>query len=44
MRREPKAYLWDAREAIDAIAVFTRGRTAANSPPEKLELAGILWF
>ena len=27
MRRDPKAYLWDAREAIDAIAAFTRGRT-----------------
>ena len=27
MRREPKAYLWDSREAIDAIAVFTRCAT-----------------
>ena len=27
MQCDPKAYLWDAREAIDAIAVFTRGRT-----------------
>ncbi|MEK7814307.1 MAG: HepT-like ribonuclease domain-containing protein [Chloroflexota bacterium] len=27
MQRDPKAYLWDAREALDAIAVFTRGRT-----------------
>ena len=27
MRRDPKAYLWDARQAIDAIAVFTRHRT-----------------
>lgn len=27
MRREPKAYLWDAREAIDAIAAFTGGKT-----------------
>ena len=27
MRRDPKAYLWDAREAIDAIAAFARGRT-----------------
>ena len=27
MRRDPKAYLWDARQAIDAIAVFTRDRT-----------------
>ena len=30
MRRDPKAYLWDAREAIDAIAVFTRDRTRAE--------------
>lgn len=27
MRRDPKAYLWDAREAIDAIGAFTRGKT-----------------
>ena len=27
MRRDPKAYLWDAREAIDTIAAFARGRT-----------------
>jgi len=27
LQREPKAYLWDAREAVDAIAVFTRGMT-----------------
>ena len=27
MQRNPKAYLWDAREAIDAIAAFTLGRT-----------------
>ena len=26
MRRDPRAYLWDAREAIDAIAVFTSNR------------------
>ena len=27
MRRDPKAYLWDAREAIDAIGAFIRDRT-----------------
>jgi len=27
MQRDPKAYLWDAREAIDAIAGFILGRT-----------------
>ena len=27
MRRDPKAYLWDARQAIDAIGAFTSGRT-----------------
>ena len=27
MRRDPRAYLWDAREAINAIAVFTSNRT-----------------
>ena len=27
MQRDPKAYLWDAREAIDAVAVFTSGKT-----------------
>jgi uncharacterized protein with HEPN domain len=26
MRREPGAYLWDVREAADAILGFTRGR------------------
>ena len=25
MRREPKAYLWDVREAADALLEFTRG-------------------
>jgi len=25
MRREPRAYLWDVREAADAILEFTRG-------------------
>ena len=27
MRRDPNAYLWDARKAIDAIEAFTRGKT-----------------
>ena len=27
MQRELKAYLWDAREAIDVITEFTRGTT-----------------
>ena len=27
MRRDTKAYLWDAREAIDASVLFTRDRT-----------------
>ena len=27
MQRDPKAYLWDAREAIDTIAEFTHGTT-----------------
>ena len=27
MRRDPKAYLWDALEAIDAIEAFTRGKS-----------------
>ena len=26
MRRDPKAYLWDAHEAMDAILEFTSGR------------------
>ncbi len=26
MRRDPRAYLWDVREAADAIAGFVRGR------------------
>ncbi len=26
MRRDPRAYLWDVREAADAIAGFTQGR------------------
>ena len=30
MRRDTKAYLWDAREAIDAIALFTRDRTSED--------------
>jgi uncharacterized protein with HEPN domain len=25
MRREPRAYLWDVREAADTILEFTRG-------------------
>ena len=27
MQRDPKAYLWDAREALNAITTFTHGRT-----------------
>jgi len=27
MERDPRAYLWDAREAADAIAAFAQGRT-----------------
>ena len=27
MQRDPKAYLWDARDALDAITIFTHGRT-----------------
>jgi uncharacterized protein with HEPN domain len=27
MERDPRAYLWDARESADAIASFVRGRT-----------------
>lgn len=27
MQGDPKAYLWDAREAIDAIMAFVQGRT-----------------
>jgi uncharacterized protein with HEPN domain len=27
MRRDPRAYLWDVREAADAIASFTQGRS-----------------
>ena len=30
MRREPKAYLWDAREPIDAIVEFTHGATTED--------------
>ena len=30
MRRDPRAYLWDAREAIEAIEVFTRGRSGED--------------
>jgi hypothetical protein len=26
MRRDPRAYLWDVREAADAIASFMQGR------------------
>jgi uncharacterized protein with HEPN domain len=26
MRRDPRAYLWDMREAADAIASFVQGR------------------
>ena len=28
MRRDPKAYLWDAHEAMDAILEFTSGRNS----------------
>ncbi len=27
MQREPEAYLWDARQAIDSIVAFTRDRS-----------------
>ncbi len=27
MRRDPRAYLWDARAAVDRILEFTRGRS-----------------
>ena len=30
MRREPKAYLWDAGETVDAIVAFTSGRTVED--------------
>ena len=28
--RDPRKYLWDAREAADAIIAFTRGKTAGD--------------
>ncbi|MCH8832062.1 MAG: DUF86 domain-containing protein, partial [Chloroflexi bacterium] len=30
MRRDPKAYLWDAHEAIDAILEFTSDRSVED--------------
>jgi uncharacterized protein with HEPN domain len=30
MDRDPRAYLWDARESADAIAEFVSGRTLEN--------------
>lgn len=30
MRREPRAFLWDARGAADAILQFTRGKSEAE--------------
>ncbi len=30
MKRDPRKYLWDARDAADAIASFTQGKTAAD--------------
>jgi uncharacterized protein with HEPN domain len=34
--REPKTYLWDARDAADAIIAFTRGKSAADYVASKL--------
>ncbi len=36
MRRDPRAFLWDVREAADAIAIFTDGFDAARYRNEPL--------
>lgn len=30
MKRDPRKLLWDAREAVDAIASFTQGKSASD--------------
>lgn len=36
MRRDPRAYLWDARHAVDSIAAFVRGRSLADYDSDEL--------
>jgi uncharacterized protein with HEPN domain len=30
MKRDPRAYLWDAKQAVDAIRQFTSGKSLAD--------------
>jgi len=41
MQRDPKSYLWDAREAADAIAEFTRAHDLAAFRRDKLVRAAV---
>ncbi len=40
MPRDPRAFLWDVRQAADNIATFIRDKTAANYAAEQLEIIG----
>ena len=36
MQRDPASFLWDARQAADAVIAFTRGRTREDLPEDLL--------
>ena len=36
MRRDPRKFLWDARQAADAILQFTRGKTREDFARERM--------
>ena len=41
MRRDPRAYLWDALTAADAIVAFTQGKTSADYAEDLLLRSGV---
>lgn len=41
MRRDPRSYLWDAREAAEAITRFTRGQDLAAFQGDELVRAAV---
>ena len=41
MESDPRKYLWDAREAADAIIVFTRGKSLDDYTSDGLLRSGV---
>jgi uncharacterized protein with HEPN domain len=44
MQRDPKAYLWDARQALDAITAFMHGRTREEFLQDLMLRSAISWY